>query len=378
MNIIVSTHDSLYPLQGGGALRTLKAAQDFKDKGHDVVIIAPAENKSEIDGIKIHWLHPPRKQRSQILSSFKFNVRLLRKFLCFAKETDVFFIHNTISAASMPFLKKFFKFKFALDITDIHAEYLPIGKRDIFERILTPYLIAYEYRIIRSADSVIAATEAMKSLLIKKGIDRDRIKVVYDGVDNKSFQAEKEPGSEKSIIHLGAIDRQHGLDLLIRAAALVVKNNPGAKFLFVGGGRELSNIKKLAGGLKVQESCIFTGSLPYEQAKIYLNESGIGVIPRRGYLANRIITTLKLYEYWASGTAVVSSRLEGITEIAQDYEDILFFDPGSAEDLAEKIDLLIKDNALRLKLTENGLQKAANFNWSKSAPKITEHALNAG
>ncbi|MDD5614289.1 MAG: glycosyltransferase, partial [Candidatus Omnitrophica bacterium] len=220
MNIIVSTHDSLYPLQGGGALRTLTAARDFKNKGHNVIIIAPADNKSEIDGIKIHWLHPPRKQRSQILSSFKFNVRLLRKFLCFVKEADIFFVHNTISAATMPFLKKFFKFKFVLDITDIHAEYLPIGKRDIFERALTPYLIAYEYWIIKSADSVIAASEAMKNLLIKKGINRDKIKVVYDGVNNRYFQARKNPGSEISIIHLGAIDRQHGVELLVRAAVL--------------------------------------------------------------------------------------------------------------------------------------------------------------
>ncbi|MDD5613945.1 MAG: glycosyltransferase family 4 protein, partial [Candidatus Omnitrophica bacterium] len=166
------------------------------------------------------------------------------------------------------------------------------------------------------------------------------------------------------------------VELLVRAAVLVLKNNSRAKFLFVGGGRELSSVKRLAAGLRVKESCVFTGPLPHEQAKVYLNKAGIGVIPRPDYPVNRIITTLKLYEYWASGTAVVSSRLEGITEIAQDREDVLFFNPGVAEDLAEKIELLIKDTALKIKLIENGLKKAVEFNWAEAASKITGHALN--
>ena len=73
--IIVSTHDSVSPIKGGGGLRTLKVAYEFKKRGHDVIIIAPTDKISELNGIKIHWLHPPRKQRSQILSSLKFNIR---------------------------------------------------------------------------------------------------------------------------------------------------------------------------------------------------------------------------------------------------------------------------------------------------------------
>lgn len=108
MRAIVSTHDSMAPIKGGGALRTLKCAEEFKKRGHKVTIIAPTDKVGEISGIKVHWLHAPRKQRSQILSSIKFNVRLLHKFLQFARTTDMFFVHNTIAAACIPFFKIFF------------------------------------------------------------------------------------------------------------------------------------------------------------------------------------------------------------------------------------------------------------------------------
>lgn len=147
MKIIVSTHDSLCPIKGGGALRTLKCAEEFKKRGHDVTLVAPADGVCELSGIKLHWLHAPRKQRSQILSSIKFNVRLLRKFLHVAGTTDMFFLHNTVAAATIPFLRRFYRFRFVLDVTDVHAEYLAAARRNILERLFTPLILAIEYWI---------------------------------------------------------------------------------------------------------------------------------------------------------------------------------------------------------------------------------------
>ena len=75
-HIVVSTHDSLHPIRGGGALRTLKIAEELKRRGHRVIIVAPTDGTGELSGIRTHWLHAPRKQRSQLLSLLKFNIRL--------------------------------------------------------------------------------------------------------------------------------------------------------------------------------------------------------------------------------------------------------------------------------------------------------------
>jgi len=369
-NIIVSTHDSLCPIKGGGALRTLKVAEELKKRGHNVIIIAPTDGMGEINGIKVHWLHAPKKQYSQILSSLKFNIRLLRKFFQFIGNTDIFFIHNTISAAAMPFLKKVFPFIFVLDITDIHAEYLLIGKRNIFEKILTPYLLSYEYYIIKSADFISVASKAMKELLVHKGVVRDKIEVVYDGADINKFSTEKESGAELGIIHFGAVDRQHGVELIIQAAPAIIKEIPGVKFFFIGGGRELTNIKKLAKDLKVFEHCIFTDYLACGESRDCLKKASIGLIPRRDNLPNRIITTLKIYEYWASATAVIASRLEGIEEVGAGDRDIIFFNSGDWKDLTDKIIFLLRNKQTLDYLINNGLEKVKRFNWDASVSRI--------
>lgn len=379
-NIIISTHDSLYPIKGGGALRTLKVAYEFKKRGYNVKIVAPTNGVNrnkihEINGIEISQLRPPKKQHSQVLSAIKFNFRLLKRYLPFIKNTDIFFIHNTIAAIFLPFLKKVFKFKFVLDITDIHAEYLPIGKRNIFEKILIPYLLKYEYFIIKSADFIAVATKAMKELLISKGIASGKIEVVYDGVYRENFPQQKEPDAEYGIIHLGAIDRQHGVELLVEAIPFVIKEFPKARFFFVGGGRELPNIKKLAKELGIFDRCIFTDWLPCKEAREFLKKATIGIIPRRDNLPNRIITTLKIYEYWASKTAVISSPLEGIKEIASNNEDILWFQSGNAQDLGRTITLLLKDKELKERLIKAGLVTANKFNIAESASKIVDFTL---
>lgn len=379
-NIIVSTHDSLYPIKGGGALRTLRVAYEFKMRGHNVMIIAPVDGTGtdgmrELSKIEVLRLHPPTKKRSQIFSAIKFNIRLLRKLLRFIKNTDIFFIHNTIAAISLPILKNIFKFRFVLDITDIHAEYLPIGKRNLFEKLLTSYLLRYEYLIIRSADSITVATKAMEELLIAKGIASDKIKVVYDGVDKEDIPSQKEQDAEYGIIHLGAIDRQHGVEIIIQAIPAVIGEFREARFLFVGGGRELLNIKKLAKELGVINNCVFTGCLSCKDAREFLKKATIGIIPRRDVLPNRIITTLKIYEYWASGTAVVSSCLKGIKEISCD-KDVIWFESDNPEDLAEKIKYLLGHKEIKERIIKEGLITVGKFNLTESAAKIADLVLS--
>lgn len=378
MRVIVSTHDSMAPIRGGGALRTLKCAVEFKKRGHDVIIIAPTDGIGELEGIKTHWLHGPRKQRSQILSSIKFNIRLLRKFLQFSGKTDLFFVHNTIAAAVIPFLRPFFPFRFILDVTDVHAEYLAAAKCNIIERLLTPLILAIEYWIINSADHVIVVTQAMKELLIANRVPAEKISVVYDAAETDKISAEKVVGSEKAVIHLGTVDRQHGVDLFIRSIPHIAARHPEAKYLVVGGGRELPNVRRLAGELGVAGLCLFTDYLPCEQARRFMREAAIGVIPRLDTLPNRIVTTLKIYEYWAGGLASVSSRMAGIAEIAEDGRDILFFPSGDEEAMADAVCRLLEDKALREKIAAGGLETVKKHTWENTTPKIVDLALQHG
>ncbi len=375
--IVVTTHDSLGPVNGGGALRTLAVIQEMKNRLFKAIVIAPFEPGAiDQNGTLYLPVPPPRKERSQILSTLKFNFRLLARLIPVLGKTDILFAHNTIASIWAPFLKVIFKrLKFVLDITDIHAEYLPIGKRNIAEILITPFLLWYEYLIIRSADRIITATQAMKQHLITKGVEADKIQVVYDSVDKEKIPQKKEAAAAWGVIHLGAIDRQHNVEVLIAAIPVVLKHFPQAKFFLVGGGREKENMQKLAARLGVQHRCIFTGSLPCGQAREFLTKAAIGVITRKDVLPNRIITTLKVFEYWASNTAVISTSADGIREIASAGKNILWFRSGNANALAEKIVLLLNDRAYRDKLASGGFLRADDFNSAQAAERIVDFGI---
>ncbi|NVN99726.1 MAG: glycosyltransferase family 4 protein [Geobacteraceae bacterium] len=375
MNIIVTTHDSLQPILGGGGTRTLKTAEEFVRRGHEVIIVAPADDAAKINGIPAESLAAPRKQRSQILSSIKFNVRLCKKIISHAGWADVVFVHNTIAAAIVPFLRKWYRFKFSLDITDIHSEYILMGERTAAEKFLTSALLYFEYWIIREADSITVATNCFKELLVSKGVAAGKIEVVYDGAELDRISSAKGQDYFFNIIHLGLVDKQHGVDVLIRSLHDVLREFPQVRCYIVGDGRELPRVKKLALELGVIESCIFTGQLDCQSARRYLEDVGIGIIPRRDSLPNRVVTTLKLLEYWASSTCVISSKLAGIAEIGNDNEDIIFFEPGNHNELSLKILAMLRSPERVASLRANGFNRAQDFRWDDLVTRIADKAL---
>jgi len=374
MNIIVTTHDWLNPIVGGGALRTVKVAEEFKRRGHQVTILG-ASKTNYVNGMKVFSLPPPTKRRSQVLSAIKFNFRLLRRLLILLPNTDLIFVHNTVAAASAMILNMFFHKRFILDVTDIHAEYLKYGKPNFFERLLTPLLLWIEYQIICSANRVIVVTRVMRERLIRKGLEPRKVTVVYDGAEIEKYNAEKVKTDEFGIIHLGWVDKQHGVHGLAEAAGEIIKKIPNIKFYVIGDGRELPRVKKSAKEFKVYNKFLFTGFIPHLETGQYLSQATVGVILRPDTLPNNLVVTLKLLAYWATGTVVVSSRLKGIEEIAQDGKDIVFFEPENWQDLAQKIITLAKNPKLVNHLRKNGLEKVKKFDWRNLIPRVVDFSL---
>lgn len=373
--IIVSTHDWLYPLYGGGGPRTVKVAQELKKRGHNVILFGPSK-KDEIDGIPVCHLAPPSKRFSQILSAARFNLGFLVHFLRVGRDADMIFVHTTLAAATTIFIKRFFKVKFVLDITDVIAGYLWVKEAGIIDRLTRGLLLAFELKIIKSADTLIVVTEVMRQYCIEQGVPPERITVACDGVDLSEGEITKNPDSQYNIIHLGIVDRQHGVKLLIRSAPFILKEFPNAHFFIVGDGREVKPIKKMARELGIYQNCTFTGYIEYPKVKAMVRKVNIGVIPRPDILVNNLIVTLKLLEYWSTGTAVVAARLKGIAEISEDKKDILFFEPGNHKDLAEKIIFLLRNPDETEKLQKNGLEKIKEFDWNRIIPKIADAVFN--
>ena len=87
-----------------------------------------------------------------------------------------------------------------------------------------------------------------------------------------------------------------------------------------------------------------------------------GVVPKRADLFGNEAFSTKVLEFMALGVPVVLSE----TDIDKHYfnsSQVLFFNPGDEENLAEKLLLLLTDEKLRKNLIQNSLEFVKENNW---------------
>ena len=80
-------------------------------------------------------------------------------------------------------------------------------------------------------------------------------------------------------------------------------------------------------------------------------------------------------EAMKSGVPVLTSAQTSMQEVAGDAG--LYFDPHRHQDIAEKLMLIYKDENLRMKMINAGLEKARHFTWERTASLLWESIMRA-
>jgi len=68
-------------------------------------------------------------------------------------------------------------------------------------------------------------------------------------------------------------------------------------------------------------------------------------------------------EAMACKSAVITSRIPGSKEFVREGSNCLSFEPYSADDLNEKINMVLDDENLRYKISEGGFLTSKRYNW---------------
>jgi glycosyltransferase involved in cell wall biosynthesis len=156
-----------------------------------------------------------------------------------------------------------------------------------------------------------------------------------------------EPG-EVIIVYVGSIVHYEGLDYVIRALGLLRDRGVrGFKCLIVGDGRELANLKSLAGRLKVTDLCVFTGRVDRSEVESLYSVIDIVPLPRRSLPVTELVPPLKPFEAMAAGKTVIVSSVEAIALTVIDGQTGFVVPSDNVEELAEALKKLIENPALR-------------------------------
>jgi phosphatidylinositol alpha-1,6-mannosyltransferase len=232
----------------------------------------------------------------------------------------------------------------------------------------------------RAADLCLGVSRFSADLLIDAGVPRERVQVLNNGVDIAHFypvtsgeelarvrDLRRRLGGEDQvlILTLARVIERKGQDMVIRALAELTAPRPEiarrARYVIAGRGPEgeVVRLKRLAEELGVAEAVVFWGFVAPEEMRVLYNACDIYVMASRVVAGEDVegfgITFL---EAAACAKPVIGGRSGGVPDAIADGETGFLVDPEDPRSLAERLERLIADPALRRHMGEAGLARA--------------------
>lgn len=165
-----------------------------------------------------------------------------------------------------------------------------------------------------------------------------------DTVPVPGFLADLGPRDAPLILSISRHDARKGLDVFLRALALLREAGVRFRACLAGGGSLLAQHRRYAAELGLSDCAIVPGSVP--DAYACLRHADIFVLPS----IEEGSGSVSLLEAMQAGVAPVVSRVDGLPEDVTDGESGLLTEPGDAADLARALRRLVDDSALRARL----------------------------
>lgn len=237
--------------------------------------------------------------------------------------------------------------------------------------------------MVGKADKIIAVSESIKRDLqdIFKTTD-EKVQVIYSGFD-KRFSDEsiisREKvlekygiGDSKYMLFLGTLEPAKNIAKLFEAFKIFKQKckNSGVSCnykLVMAGKRGWmgKEYKQMAKDLGIGKDVVFTGYIIGDEMVPLFKNADFFVMPS---LYEGFGTTV--LEAFATGTPAIVSGVASIPEIAGDAAE--FVNPRDAQNIADAMLKLAKDENLKQALREKGKKQVEKFDWTKCAQETLE------
>lgn len=273
-------------------------------------------------------------------------------------------------------------------VHDLIPLILPAYRGSLLVRLYTRLVAA----AARKAEAIITVSQASQRDIVRYlHIPPERIHVTYEAAGEAFQPVEDEACPEPSrrtqlaairqkyalperyLLYLGGFDQRKNLSALLRAFALLVNRqqhcvlslSKEARLVIAGKlpGRDsplFPDPRRLVEELGLEERVVFTGWVAEEDKPALLSGATAFVFPSlyEGF-------GLPPLEAMACGAPVIASNSSSLPEVVG--EGGILVEPTDVEALAEAMEALLADDALRADLRQRALAQAARFSWRQTA-----------
>jgi glycosyltransferase involved in cell wall biosynthesis len=214
----------------------------------------------------------------------------------------------------------------------------------------------------RQVDCFIAASNAIRAMLVADGVPDEKAVTVHEGIDVEHVLAASPinvhetfflPHQAPVVGNVGALVPHKGQRHLIEAAHLVVQELPDVRFIILGEGELREHLERLVREYRLEKHVLLPG----------FRIDVLGCIKGFDLFVMSSVTEglgTSLLDAMACTKAIVASRAGGIPEIVEDEVNGVLVEPRDHHAMAAAVVRLIADEPTRRRMAEAGFERVSN------------------
>ena len=300
------------------------------------------------------------------LSASKLVNELVRKE---KEHYDIICIHDWLSAVAGLVIKK--------ELPEVSVIYHAHSTEQLRSQGLGSEVIRhFERNMAESADTIVTVSYAMKDHLGTLGYPKEKIRVVWNGVDPAKYdpdsvkaeqvQALKSrygiPPNESVVLFVGRLTRIKGASNFVQAIPSILERFPKTKFVILGEGEESADLAQLARRLGVAENLVFRSEFVSEEERIlHYAMSNVCVFPSISEPFGIVcLEAMSMAKPVVVGARGLSGFKEQVVPSGPDQCGIHVNgdDPG---DISWGLNVVLKDMSQAKRWGENGRKRVLQF-----------------
>ncbi len=363
-----------YPprIVGGIARHVEELSEALASKGHEVhVITADHPNTPEYEqrkGVHIHRVKSDGAPATDFVTwihHLNWGMAQLAIRLHLAQPFDLVHAHDWLVAQSAVLLKKSFGIPL---VGTIHAT--ESGRNHGIHTPMQSYIHHQEWFLTYESYRVIVCSDYMyREVRELFAVPEDKLDIRPNGIDyhkfefpfenRQAFRRQFAMDHEKVVMFVGRMVPEKGAQVLIEAAPRILAQEPDAKFVIVGKGGFLSDLKRRAAELRLGSKILFTGYVDDDTLLRIYRTADAAVVPSL-YEPFGIVAL----EGMAAKVPTIVAETGGLGEIIDHPRTGITTFAGKPESLAWGILEVLRHPEQADRMAGNAYQKVLDvFNW---------------
>jgi glycosyltransferase involved in cell wall biosynthesis len=251
---------------------------------------------------------------------------------------------------------------------ETHDYFFDLSKRVDYGRKDRKKKSVIERKYLPKVTGIICSND-YQAVLYRQDLPKQRIESFPTGI-HQTFKIDPSR-RKKCIAYIGTLEPRLGMDRVIK----LIEHLPDDIELKIIGGRGKQDVAQFKGLFKegkVPDNVTITGWLNKKQLHEVLQEVRLGLLPL--YLdQNRFALPLKIFDYFAFGIPVFSTRLPAIQKIILDDKTGFYVDWEDSSNIAKLVVEILEDPDRWASLSREVYQLAQNMTWDQRARNQIEY-----